>query len=149
MSVDLIHMWHKRARPKPDDRAFNVQLGCHFEEIAEMMETLVFHAPGAHADGELTVLYTHLKAMANSLKSGERVAVIRDREGFLDAIADQVVTGIGAAYCTHMNPSEAIRRVNTSNWTKIDTVTGDFIRDGQGKIMKPSGYQPPDLEGLY
>ena len=48
-----------------------------------------------------------------------------------------------------LQPTEAIRRVNTSNWTKIDTVTGEFIRDGQGKIMKPSGYQPPDLEGLY
>ena len=149
MSVDLIHMWHKRARPKPDDRAFNVQLGCHFEEIAEMMETMRFHEPGVHTDGEMTVLYLHLKSMADALKSGKRVASVRDRKEFLDAIADQVVTGIGAAYCANMNPSEAIRRVNTSNWTKVDTVTGDFIRDGQGKIMKPSGYKPPDLEGLY
>ena len=149
MSTDLIHMWHKRARPKPDDRAFNVQLGCHFEEIAEMMETLRIYAPGANANGAETKLYIHLKDMAAQLKSGERVAVIYDRKEFLDAMADQVVTSIGVAYCAGMQPTEAIRRVNTSNWTKIDTVTGDFLRDGQGKIMKPSGYQPPDLEGLY
>lgn len=149
MSTDLIHMWHKRARPKPDDRAFNVQLGCHFEEIAEMMETMRFYAPGVNTTGEETTLYMHLKDMAAHLKSGERTAAIHDRKEFLDAMADQVVTSIGVAYCAGMQPTEALRRVNTSNWTKIDIVTGDFIRDGQGKIMKPSGYKPPDLEGLY
>jgi hypothetical protein len=149
MSVDLIHMWHKRARPRPDDRAFNVQLGCHFEEIAEMMETLVFHAPGGHSPGELTKVYTGIKAFADALKSGEMCAEIKDRKEFLDSLCDQVVTSIGAGYCANMHPSEAIRRVNTSNWTKIDTVTGEFIRDGNGKIMKPSNYAPPDLEGTY
>lgn len=149
MSVDLIHMWHKRARPTPDARAFNVQLGCHFEEIAEMMETLVVHTPGNHIRGQLTALHTELKKYANGLKSGGIVVSIDNRKEFLDALCDQVVTSIGAAYCANMNPSEAIRRVNMSNWTKVDTVTGEFVRDGNGKIMKPSNYLPPNLEGTY
>jgi len=40
MSVDSIEMWHKRARPNPTDKDFNVQLGCHFEEIVEMLDAL-------------------------------------------------------------------------------------------------------------
>jgi hypothetical protein len=142
-------MWHKRARPKPDDRAFNVQLGCHFEEIAEMMETLVFHKPGHRTRGGLTALHGELKKYADTLKSGALVVGVDDRGEFLDSLCDQVVTAIGVGYCASMNPSEAIRRVNISNWTKIDTVTNDFIRDGNGKIMKPSNYVAPNLEGTY
>jgi hypothetical protein len=31
MSVDQIELWHKRARPKPTEGDFNVQLGCDSE----------------------------------------------------------------------------------------------------------------------
>ena len=70
-----------------------------------------------------------------------------DREEFLDSLADQVVTAIGAGHCAGMKTAEAIERVNVSNWTK--TVDGEFQRDANGKIAKPSTYVPPDLKGLY
>ena len=38
--TDPIEMWHHRCRPHPTVADFNVQLGCHFEEIAELIETL-------------------------------------------------------------------------------------------------------------
>ncbi len=151
MSTDLIQMWHTKARPEPTQRDFEVQLGCHLEEIAEMLETLTFHfIHNPHLiRGDDTDLYIHVKRMADFLKNGGYTAEIHDRKGFLDSIADQVVTGIGAAHCAKMYPVEAIRRVNTSNWTKVDKATNEFLRDANGKIMKPEGYQPPDLEGLY
>ena len=151
MNIDLIQVWHSKARPEPTNRDFDVQLGCHLEEIAEMLLSLTFHCKhNPHfTHGGNTDLYSQVTRWAGFLKSGDYSATIRHRNEFLDAIADQVVTGIGVAHCAKMHPSEAIRRVNTSNWTKLDTVTGEFLRDDNGKIMKPPGYKPPNLEGLY
>ena len=38
--LDKVVEWHKKARPTPDDAAFNVQLGCHLEEVVEMLVVL-------------------------------------------------------------------------------------------------------------
>ena len=86
--------------------------------------------------------------LADWLKKGIVSARITDRKEFLDSIADQVVTGIGAAYCADMRASDACDRVNTSNWSKFDH-NGQPIRDANGKITKGPNYQPPVLDGLY
>lgn len=145
MSIDLIKLWHERARPRPGEREFNTQLGCHFEEVAEMVATLECSTDDAEFDID-GLLYA-LQALATRLKTGEVSARITDRKAFLDAICDQIVTGVGAAHCTGMGITEAVRRVNTSNWSKI--VDGEFVRDANGKITKGPNYEPPNLEGLY
>ena len=148
MSIININEWHQRARRCPTDKDFNVQLGCHFEEIAEMVETLKFHVDGFPTTaGANTALLSGLKMIADRLKSGECTATIEDREGFLDAIADQVVTGIGTAYCAGMDVVEAIKRVDTSNWSKY--VAGRPQFDANGKITKGPDYKKPNLEGCY
>lgn len=145
MSLENIELWHKRARPTPTPEDFNVQLGCHFEELDEMFETLAFDFDTAHIANEAR---SYIKLLAKRLKRGEGKAKIYDRKEFLDSIADQVVTGIGAAYCAGMQGAEAANRVNTSNWSKFDD-DGQPIRDANGKIAKGPNYTPPDLEGLY
>jgi hypothetical protein len=47
-----------------------------------------------------------------------------------------------------MQATEAVRRVNQSNWSKFDK-DGQPIRDKDGKIAKGPDYKQPDLEGLY
>lgn len=149
MSVDSIALWHKRARPEPTDKDFNVQLGCHFEEIMEQVATLKFHVPGhSSISGEMTLLYTSLKVFSDQLKSGEAVATVEDRKEFLDSLADQIVTATGVGHCAKMNITEACVRVNSSNWSKYD-VNGHPIFDDNGKIAKGPNYHKPDLEGLY
>lgn len=146
MSIESIELWHRRARPEPTQRDFATQLGCHLEEVVEMMDTLAFNQ-GYDMPGHLTLARTALDSLATALKRGYMTATVTDREEFLDSLADQVVTAIGAGHCAGMKPAEAIERVNVSNWTK--TVDGEFQRDANGKITKPSTYVPPDLEGLY
>lgn len=146
MSIESIELWHRRARPEPTDKDFNVQLGCHLEEIVEMLDTLVFDN-GTEMLGEHTLARSALNSLSNTLKRGYVTAGIIDRGEFLDSLADQVVTAIGAGHCAGMKTAEACERVNTSNWTK--TVDGEFQRDANGKITKPSTYVPPDLKGLY
>ena len=145
MSADLIEMWHRRTRPHPSDKDFTVQLGCHFEEVCEMLETLETEDPNVR--NNLASAHLMMLRVADALKGGADIHV-SDRKEFLDACADQVVTAIGAAYCAGMQPVEAIRRVNTSNWSKFDN-DGKPIRDENGKIKKGPNYKPPVLDGLY
>lgn len=149
MSLENIQLWHKRARPNPTDEDFNVQLGCHFEEIVEMMDCLLYATdddPALHQ--AVKEAYEGLANIADALKSGKLDVEIAQLKELLDSIADQVVTGIGVAHCVDLNAAEAINRVNTSNWSKFDD-NGQPIFDANGKIAKGPNYAPPDLEGLY
>ena len=145
MTIESIDLWHTRARPQPTAEDFNVQLGCHLEEIVEMFSTLAFTYQAATEAGPAL---NHLRTLSEMLKGGQERAKIVDRKEFLDAIADQVVTGVGAAHCAHMDGAAAIERVNLSNWSKFDD-EGMPIFNEHGKIAKGPKYAPPDLEGLY
>jgi len=147
MSADQIELWHKRARPKPTDEDFNVQLGCHFEEVVEMIDTLDFES----CDGieyEVRTTRVALNALARMLKNGELIARITDRKEFLDSLADQVVTAVGAGYCAGMKTADAVAAVNRSNYSKFDK-NGYPIFNEHGKVAKGPDYAPPNLEGMY
>jgi hypothetical protein len=146
MSTDQIELWHRRARPKPTEADFNVQLGCHFEEILEMVDVLDFTADGVEYESKY--LRAALRGFANNLKSGDLQATITDRKEFLDSLADQVVTSIGVGYCAGMKTASAITAVNRSNYSKFDK-NGYPIFNEHGKIAKGPDYAPPNLEGLY
>lgn len=143
MTTEAIELWHKRARPEPTATDFNVQLGCHFEEIEEMMRSIVTDDEEVWQE-----VRSQIYVLSKLLKLNELKARVDDRKEFLDSIADQVVTGIGAAYCAGMKGAVACDRVNTSNWSKFDE-NGQPIRDINGKITKGPNYQPPVLDGLY
>ena len=143
MTTEAIELWHRRARPEPTATDFNVQLGCHFEEIEEMMRSIVTDDEEVWQEVRLQIY-----VLSKLLKLNELKARVDDRKEFLDSIADQVVTGIGAAYCAGMKGAAACDRVNTSNWSKFDE-NGQPIRDANGKITKGPNYQPPVLDGLY
>lgn len=142
MTISLIQLWHERARPTPTDNNFNVQLGCHIEEIVEMFDTLKF------SSFDWSVCIHQLDMLASSLKRGHEKAVITNRKEFLDSLADQVVTAVGTGHCADMDVPTACLRVNSSNWSKYDH-TGHPIFNESGKIAKGSSYKEPDLEGLY
>ena len=146
MTVEFIEMWHKRARPKPTFDQFNVQYGCHLEEVAEQLESLTGNDEYTHI--ALVKATAALHKLSLILKSGEGTVFIQDRNEFLDAAADQIVTGIGNTHCAHMKGPEAVRRVNGSNWSKFDE-DGQPIFNEHGKIQKGPRYTPPDLTGLY
>lgn len=143
MSIESINLWHSRARPTPDAAQFNVQLGCHLEEIVEMLGTFEL----TRGAGDMRDALEALNRIATRLKANEISATITNRKEFLDSVVDQVVTGVGAAYCAGMNAPEAIRRGDSSNWSKF--VDGQPVFDENGKIAKPATYKPVDLTGLY
>ena len=141
-----MEIWHERARPDTTAKDFNVQLGCHFEEVAEMMECM--RGDNHSANNQLSNTYDTLSNMASDLKAGRITfkVSLTERTDFLDSLADQVVTAVGVAHCAGMNMTEACKRVNKSNWSKF--VDGKPVFSDAGKIAKGPDYAPPDLRGL-
>lgn len=142
-TLTSIEDWHREARPSPTVADFNVQLGCHFEEVCEMLESI--HLNGVK--GDKTTHYREIKLLSESLKNGNIKVTLTDRKGFIDSVADQIVTGVGAAYCIGMDAPLASIRVNLSNWSKF--VDGKAVKQPNGKIDKSQWYKPPNLTGCY
>lgn len=147
--LNWIDKWHRRACPAPDARAFDVQLGCHFEEIAELLDTLGIYGEEGERDTDVSPLaWTQLRTLADGLKSGRLTARIHDRRGFLDGLCDGIVTAVGVGYRAGMNVPEATTEVDISNWSKFDEA-GKPIFDERGKVAKGPNYKPPHLEGYF
>ena len=141
MSIDLINMWHQRARPEPTYENICIQLGCHAEEFVEMLESL-------EPTQDVIRAMEAVEHLAEMWKRGMQKPVIVDRKELLDSLADQVVTAVGVGHCAKMDIVEACRRVNASNWSKYDAEGKPIFKPG-GKIDKGPHYQKPDLTGLY
>lgn len=140
MIINSILKWQATARPNPDAAAFQVALGCHAEEFVEMLESL-------EQTEAVLKAWAALDNLSALWKSGKHIPAIKDREGFLDSLADQIVTATGVGHCANMNIVEACVRVDASNWTKF--VNDKPIFNAQGKIAKPDTYTPPNLDGLF
>lgn len=148
MSIESIELWHKRARPNPTERDFNTQLGCHLEEIVEMIATLRFshkNGTGVEMPGKNSMLYQQISDFADGLKAGRITASIANRKELADSLADQVVTSVGVGQTAGMQAARAVNIVNTSNWSKFSP-EGQPYFDQNGKILKGPNYVPPALE---
>ena len=148
--LTITELWFKRAKPEPTEQNFNVQVGVHFEEFVEMLDTMRFYAPtfpGGTLQGAVMSLRNKLHTLAEDLKSGKVQAVVEDRIEFLDSLADQIVTATGAGYMAGMNVPAALDRVNASNFSKFSD-DGMPLFDANGKIKKGPNYRKVNLEDL-
>lgn len=136
--------WFERAVPVPSPKNLQTQMGVHFEEVAEMLDTLVAH--NANAAFMLREARLTLKDLAQYLKASDPdVVTIRpeSEQDMLDALCDQIVTATGVAHMKSYNLLGAMDEVNASNWSKF--VDGQPIFDANMKIQKGPGYFKADL----
>lgn len=140
-SITDIANWFKAAKPEPSFNDYITQLGCHFEEVCEMMAAI---------GGSDETLYEDLCVQAESIK-GMKIPdeYIDIQKGFidelelLDALCDQIVTATGVAYMMGFDIEGALKEVIRSNNSKM--IKGKFQYDENGKIAKPESYSKPDL----
>lgn len=65
-----------------------------------------------------------------------------------DAMVDAWYYMLNVSAKHGMNLSELFKVVHKANMDKKDPVTGRFIRrESDGKIVKPQGWSPPDVQG--
>ena len=137
--IHNIKEWFKAAKPNPSTADVCVQIGCHYEEVAEMNAVLnydVEYMLAATAE-EYQMYYSgYLGAALEELSADARVEL-------LDALCDQIVTAVGVAYMMGMDIEGALAEVNRSNWSKFEG--GVPVFNEQGKIAKGVEYTPPEL----
>lgn len=63
----------------------------------------------------------------------------------LDALIDILVVTIGAIHSAGFDAEGAWNEVMRTNRAKIDPDSGQVRKREDGKILKPQGWQPPDL----
>ena len=137
--IHSIKEWFKAAKPEPTAKDASVQIGCHYEEVAEMASALwdddiqesAENTANTYKDTEDCFTY-YLEYLTES----QRIYV-------LDAICDQIVTAVGVAYMMGMDIEGALAEVNRSNWSKFEG--GVPVFNAQGKIAKGAEYTPPEL----
>jgi len=64
----------------------------------------------------------------------------------LDALIDILVVTIGAIHSLGANGEAAWQEVMRTNFAKIDSTTGKVRKREDGKVLKPQGWTPPNLE---
>lgn len=129
--------WFEIAVPTPTIKQACIQIGCGYEETAELAGTL--------GDVQLSMqLYRGSnkwkKAGKNEIK---HISSDLDRVQFLDDIVDEIVTRIGKAHMLGMDILGALEEVNRSNFSKFEN--GKPLFNEQGKISKGEHYTPPNL----
>jgi predicted HAD superfamily Cof-like phosphohydrolase len=86
----------------------------------------------------ITEEYTEL---SEAIAAGDRVET-------LDALVDILVVTIGAINSMGADGEGAWREVMASNLSKIDRRTGKVLRREDGKVLKPVGWSPPQLQNF-
>lgn len=127
--------WFKLAVPEPTDKNKSVQLGCCYEEFAELLT-----AQGCPITSSM------VSGLAEEYKEGLQYVEEspEKRAETLDALCDIIVTAVGVAHMLNMDIIGAMQEVNRSNFSKF--VDGKPVFNEQGKIAKPDTYSPPNLE---
>jgi predicted HAD superfamily Cof-like phosphohydrolase len=69
-----------------------------------------------------------------------------DRVEQLDALIDMLVVTIGAIHSFGADAEGAWKEVMSTNFTKIDKLTGKVRKREDGKVLKPTGWTPPNLK---
>ncbi|AUR92614.1 NTP pyrophosphohydrolase-like domain [Vibrio phage 1.174.O._10N.261.55.A8] len=134
--------WFEQAIPEPTMKDKRVQIGCHFEEFGEMLDSI-----GYEKTPELEMI-THEADWFKGKKSHftdqqEDMIIHCNKDALLDSLADQMVTAIGVCHMMGFDIEGALAEVNRSNFSKFED--GKPVFDANGKITKGKHYTPPEL----
>ena len=133
--------WFEIAVPNPTSKNISTQIGCHLEEVEEMLQTIY---PNGSYDAELLQrAQDAITNLANHMKRKDDAYRIDSSTNLLDALADQIVTATGVGTFLGMNVPGALAEVNRSNYSKFED--GEPIFNENKKVMKGKDYTPPDL----
>jgi len=87
----------------------------------------------------------YLKLIDEEVAELHQAVLSDDREQQLDALIDILVVTIGAVHSGGYDGEGAWREVMSTNFAKIDRDTGKVRKREDGKVLKPVGWQAPDL----
>lgn len=140
MEIKEIIKWFETSKPNPTEKEKATQIGCHFEEVVEMLMALSCNSSETY---QISEEFYNSDAIDKTI-DGEDVKLPENWQiELLDALCDQIVTAIGVGYMMGFDMAGALDEVNKSNWSKFKD--GVPVFDENGKIAKADGYFKPDL----
>jgi len=86
----------------------------------------------------LGLIAEETEELSVALNNGDRVET-------LDAMLDMVVVIIGAMHSAGFDAEGGWKEVMNTNFAKIDKETGKVRKREDGKVLKPTGWVPPNL----
>lgn len=136
-TINQIENWFKTAVPNPTIDNQRVQLGCHLEEVCEMLDVFGSLDAGKELVDLSKAFKTHrIYENGFALSNGSKIEL-------LDALCDQIVTAIGVAHMFGMDIQGALQEVANSNDSKFED--GKPVFNEHGKIAKGKNYFKPEL----
>lgn len=88
----------------------------------------------------------YLKLIEEEAEELNQAIIAKDKVEMLDALIDMLVVTIGAIHSAGFDAEGAWKEVMQTNFAKIDKDTGKVIKREDGKVLKPDGWTPPNLE---
>ena len=128
------------ANDAPGTDRFPVQLGCHLEEVVEMLNEV--YVADSNVNSALEEAIANLTKAAEALKAGQQEVAVDNAEAFEDSILDQLVTGTGLLKMRGANVAESVARVDVANFTKF--VEGKPVYKDGGKVGKGPNFWNPE-----
>lgn len=86
----------------------------------------------------LNLIMEEVQELGTALQTNDKVEQ-------LDALVDILVVTIGAINSMGVNGAAAWDEVMKTNFAKIDPDTGKVRKRADGKVLKPDGWEPPQL----
>jgi predicted HAD superfamily Cof-like phosphohydrolase len=87
----------------------------------------------------------YVKLMAEESQELAQAMKDADEVETLDALIDILVVTIGAIHSAGFDAEGAWKEVMSTNFAKIDKETGKVVKREDGKVLKPDGWQSPQL----
>jgi predicted HAD superfamily Cof-like phosphohydrolase len=88
----------------------------------------------------------YLDLMEEEWKELQVALANKDRVEQLDALLDFIVVTTGAIHSAGFDGEGGWKEVMRTNFAKIDKETGKVRKREDGKVLKPLGWTPPNLE---
>lgn len=128
------------ANDAPGTDRFPVQLGCHLEEVVEMLNEV--YVADSDVNSALEEACIELTKAAEALKAGQQEVSVDNAEKFEDSLLDQLVTGTGLLKMRGADVAESVARVDVANFTKF--VEGKPVYKDGGKVGKGPNFWNPE-----
>ena len=109
------------------------------EKFMRACDQTVDGPPGAQFDMYCNLIEEEHKELVAALAANDDVEA-------LDALIDILVVTIGAIHSAGFDAEGAWKEVMKTNFAKIDHETGKVRKREDGKVLKPLGWEPPNLK---
>ena len=143
--IKRILNWFQAAKPQPTAKDVMTQIGCHFEEVAEMAASIHDDILRAEANAS-AASYKNMGQPENFDRWAHKVYSGMDELELLDALCDQIITAVGVAYMMGSDIEGALAEVCRSNESKFENSKPVF--DASGKSPKEKTTPRPIWHGL-